>query len=205
MNRLVLISAAFIVLLTPALDASLISVNFSGTWGQDAGMIHAGDPFSGTAVWDDGGVSTSAFTSIDLYSFTLSLIPGEIVSGEGAGWHNTDSLQYEVQDPFYWHGDLESLRLTVGQTSRNLAASCDGSNADRIAYFPQYYLRITPTGVAAYCSQGFGNAQASAFSGTYSYNASSPVLVAHNPEPSTFWMVGLVLGSVILIKRRLPQ
>ncbi len=46
--------------LTPVTShAAILSASFSGTWGGNLGVVHAGDAFSGMATWDAAAVGTT--------------------------------------------------------------------------------------------------------------------------------------------------
>jgi hypothetical protein len=72
---------------------SIVQLTFSGVWGNNLGLIHTGDSFSGTARWDTTTVGSQVANFAPLTSLSLTLpagdglsVPGGTILFEGAHW-----------------------------------------------------------------------------------------------------------------------
>jgi hypothetical protein len=96
-----------VVGLSPAsLNAAILEFSFSGTLGTGFGVLHTGDAFSGSGIWDDTTIGAHTPNFADLTSLTLNLpaadglsvpsLPDAAVIFAGAGYSGSVFNEFQL-------------------------------------------------------------------------------------------------------------
>jgi hypothetical protein len=180
MRRLLIAGLSLAALSSVTLRADLVSLSFSGTFGGALGVVHSGDAFSGTAIWDDTTIGAHFPNFADVTSLTLALPPAD-----GLSVASLPDAAVPFAGAHYPGAVFVNLQIDV-------KSSVDSN-------FYVFFIGATPGCPPNTCSASLTNVSFTQVDFASTFSVSGPTSV---PEPATsVWMI-TGLGLVALFVRR---
>ena len=181
------ITALFFLAIVVPVQATLVSISFSGTWSTDQGVIRAGDSFSGTATWDSNAIGANLSSPV---SGVLTSLSFTMPSEDGLSLSSVD-------DPRILYATVTAFPPCAPDTcfdNVQFSETSTAPNADNNFY--GFFLGTIPCSGPGPCDTFVDEGRTLFRAATYTVTGPTPVGA---PEPGT---CASILGGLGLLALR---